>query len=429
MAFANQIRILLLTILTLVIFYASNGFTANSENHESNDFSGYDVNLNESDLISLLERNFSQQDTNLTLKQLDSLRADSIRLGLIEIDSSMFDSTARMQHFLYARQDKKFLDIEESRGLSFYAQPTQRLIRRTVELDSTGTKVIIRELIANTEVRPPLIIPLDKYIEMKLARNSRESWEDLGYQYTLVESKDDLGQLFSDITNIEIPLPSVSFLSIFGPPKISLKINGAVDIHGAWRNETTEGVTASLLGNTRNEPDFKQQVQINVNGTIGDKLTIAADWNTERTFEYENQLKLQYTGYEDEIIQNIEAGNVSLQTSPLVGGGEALFGIKALFQFGPFSLTALASQKKSEVEEVSVSGGTQTNEYEVRAYEYSKNHYFVDLLYADENLNLFNRYYGNPVPDIENEYRIKEIEVWKTTSGQLDISTQRRASA
>ncbi len=71
-------------------------------------------------------------------------------------------------------------------------------------------------------------------------------------------------------------------------------------------------------------------MQINVNGTIGDKLTIAADWNTERTFEFENQLKLHYKGYEDEIIQSIEAGNVSLQTSPLVGGGEALFGIKAL---------------------------------------------------------------------------------------------------
>ena len=108
-----------------------------------------------------------------------------------------------------------------------------------------------------------------------------------------------------------------------------MKIGGAVDIHGAWRNETTEGVTASRLGNTRNEPDFKQQVQINVSGTIGDKLNINADWNTERTFEYENQLKIKYTGYEDEIIQSIEAGNVSLQTSPLVGGSEALFGIKA----------------------------------------------------------------------------------------------------
>ena len=111
-----------------------------------------------------------------------------------------------------------------------------------------------------------------------------------------------------------------------------------MQIHGAWRSETTDGITASRLGNTRNEPDFKQQVQINVNGTIGDKLNIAADWNTERTFEYENQLKIKYTGYDDEIIQSIEAGNVSLQTSPLVGGSEALFGIKAQMKMGPFSL-------------------------------------------------------------------------------------------
>lgn len=137
-------------------------------------------------------------------------------------------------------------------------------------------------------------------------------------------------------------------LSIFGAPKISLKIGGSVQIHGAWRSETTEGVTASRLGNTRNEPDFKQQVQINVNGTIGDKLNIVADWNTERTFEYENQLKIKYTGYEDEIIQSIEAGNVSLQTSPLVGGSEALFGIKAQMKMGPFSLTTIASQKKAK---------------------------------------------------------------------------------
>ncbi|MCK7524633.1 MAG: hypothetical protein MZV64_46965 [Ignavibacteriales bacterium] len=57
-------------------------------------------------------------------------------------------------------------------------------------------------------------------------------------------------------------------------------------------------------------------------------------------------LKIKYTGYEDEIIQSIEAGNVSLQTSPLVGGSEALFGIKAQFKMGPFSLTTIASQKK-----------------------------------------------------------------------------------
>ncbi len=201
-------------------------------------------------------------------------------------------------------------------------------------------------------------------------------------------------------------------------------------IHGAWRNETTEGVTASRLGNTRNEPDFKQQVQINVNGTIGDKLNISADWNTERTFEYENQLKIKYTGYEDEIIQSIEAGNVSLQTSPLVGGSEALFGIKALFKMGPFTLTTIASQKKGETKEVEVSGGTTASEFQKRAYDYSTNHYFVDTVYADPTLNIFNNYYGNPTPQVNNQYLITEIQVWKSISTiTTDKSREREANA
>lgn len=433
MIFEKRIQFSLLTTLILFGIFSSDSYTINIEENETITHAKENNSLlSSNELFALSEQDdvFSfPPDTTLTLRELDSLRADSIKLGYIEVDSSMYDSTARLKHFKYVREDNKFLDFDEKRNLSFFVNPSSQISRRTVELDSTGNYVIIREFVANAEIRSPLKIPIEQYIELRLASTSRDNWEELGYSYQLAESKDDLGQLFSDITNIEIPLPSVSFLSIFGPPKISLKINGAVDIHGAWRNETTEGVTASLLGNTRNEPDFKQQVQINVNGTIGDKLTIAADWNTERTFEYENQLKLHYKGYEDEIIQSIEAGNVSLQTSPLVGGGEALFGIKALFQFGPFSLTALASQKKSEVEEVSVSGGSQKSQFEIHAYNYSQNHYFIDLDYADETKNIFGNYFQNATPIIQPEYKIKEIEVWKTTSAQLDISTQRRANA
>ncbi|MCB9260432.1 MAG: cell surface protein SprA [Ignavibacteriales bacterium] len=429
----NRIKLLFLAILILLFFFSTDTYTdvSGSILESVNDVKNNNT-LEESGIFAsaIFDASYiPPPDTNLTLKQLDSLRADSIRRGLIKIDSTKFDSTARLKNFQYVRKPNKFLNVEEPRKLSFFAYPSQRYLRRTVELDSTGTYVVIREFIADAEVRNPLRIPLEQYIEMKLTSTERNNWEGLGYNYQLTEGKDDLGQLFSDITSIEIPLPSVSFLSIFGPPKISLKINGAVDIHGAWRNETTEGVTASLLGNTRNEPDFNQQVQINVNGTIGDKLTIAADWNTERTFEYENQLKLHYKGYEDEIIQSVEAGNVSLQTSPLVGGGEALFGIKALFQLGPFSLTALASQKKSEVEEVSVSGGSQKNEFEIHAYDYSQNHYFVDLVYADEDINTFGKYFRNANPLIVDSLIIREIEVWKSTSTTIDNANERRANA
>jgi hypothetical protein len=272
---------------------------------------------------------------------------------------------------------------------------------------------------------------LNDYIAMRIALKERETWEDIGYAYELRIEKRDLGGLIKDITDFEIPLPSVGVLSIFGEPKISLKIQGQVDIHGAWRTETTEGVTASRLGNTRNEPDFKQQVQINVNGTIGDKLNISADWNTERTFEYENQLKLRYTGYEDEIIQSVEAGNVSLQTSPLVGGSEALFGVKALFKMGPLSLTTLASQKKGEIKEVAVSGGSTAQSFEIRAWNYSENNFFLDIGYASTapEANYFYRYFASATPDKVPEVEIMDIQVWKSTFTPVRDPKERDANA
>ncbi|HVO74308.1 MAG TPA: cell surface protein SprA [Ignavibacteriaceae bacterium] len=348
--------------------------------------------------------------TDTSYKSSDSTR--KFTRDTTKVDSMALDSTARIKYFHYKRVDVPYVQLKLKRLSPFYAPVTNKARSRKVEIDSTGKYVEIKEMIGDEETKILLRMPIEDYINASLAYRQRETWEDLGYTYELKEGKKGLGELIKDITDFEIPLPSVGVLSIFGDPKISLKIGGAVDIHGAWRSETTEGVTASRLGNTRNEPDFKQQVQINVSGTIGDKLNINADWNTERTFEYENQLKIKYTGYEDEIIQSIEAGNVSLETSPLVGGSEALFGVKALFKMGPFSLTALASQKKGEIKEVSVNSGSTSQTFEKRAYEYSINHYFIDQDYASEDL--YNTFYASGGVTVTDSLHIKDLEVWKS---------------
>lgn len=350
----------------------------------------------------------------------------------VVVDWMAVDSTGRLEHFRYQREDRPYVELRERKKSKFFIEPSQTHKQRRASIDSTGKFVEIRETIAGQDAKILLRIPIEEYVEEKIKLRERKLWEDLGYKYELKDTKVGLGDLIKSITDFEIPLPSVGVLSIFGTPKISLRIGGQVQIRGAWRNETTEGVTASRLGNTRNEPDFKQQVQINVNGTIGDKLNIVADWNTERTFEYENQLKIKYTGYDDEIIQSVEAGNVSLQTSPLIGGSEALFGLKAQFKMGPFTLTTLASQKKGETKEVSVSSGTTTQEFQIRAYDYSTNHYFIDTLYADvsPDLNLFNRYFGSPTPQVDNRYFVKDIQVWKSINvPTTDKSKEREANA
>ncbi len=354
------------------------------------------------------------------ISSADSIRAKTKLDSLQRIEAMSRDSTARLKYFHYHRDDSPSVLFRRKKPSGFFALPSEGTISRVTTLDSTATKVTIKEMMGGKSIRNQLQMPLDVYTKLRLDAITRELWEAKAHEYKLVDKKKDLTQFITDITNIDIPLPSTPLLSIFGPPKINLKINGQVDIHGAWRNETTTGITTSALGNTRNEPDFKQTVAINLAGTIGDKLTLGADWNTERQFQYENQLKLKYTGYEDEIIQSIEAGNVSLQTSPLVGGSEALFGVKAQFKMGPFSLTALASQKKSEIQEVSVSGGAKSQKFEIHAYDYSPNHFFIHEMYTNPSLNIFNNYFGNPIPRVVDSLRVKDIQVWKTITGLVN---------
>lgn len=384
---------------------------------------------------------FLQDSISVDSLSTDSLSADSLSLdslsanGILDttvVDSLArfrnVDSTARIKNFTHERKDRPYtLFGNRKKQSGFYVYPSES--KTLIEIDSTGEYVLIKEVINNTETRIRLRIPFDEYIKLRLGANNRDAWEALAYKYELKDGKKSLESLLTDITNIEIPLPSSSILSIFGPNRINLRIGGAVDIHGAWRNEKMEGVTTSLTGNSRSEPDFKQQVQINVDGTIGDKLTIGADWNTERTFEYENQLKIKYTGYPDEIIQSIEAGNVSLQTSSLVGGSEALFGVKANFQMGPLTLTALASQKKGEIMEKSITSGSESQTFSKRAFEYSTNHYFLDPVYYDTVRNIFNKYYFTANHEYDPDYYVDKIEVWKSIITYTQNTNERNAIA
>ncbi|MFA6437897.1 MAG: cell surface protein SprA [Bacteriovoracaceae bacterium] len=324
---------------------------------------------------------------------------------------TMKDSTF-LEQLTYRRNDAMAVQPISSSHNPFYLK-TPTLITQSVQLDSTGKFVIARQTVNGKDIKIPIKMPLEEYVKQRAQSDFAKNFDELIDKEEATKAskkRDDLGDLLGTFTKIDIPVPANPVFSIFGPPRINLNISGAVDIRAAFRNTTTDQQTLSAYGNSRNEPDFAQEVQINVNGTIGDKLNILADWNTQRTFEYENQLKIKYTGYEDEIVQSVEAGNVSLSTSSsFVSSSSALFGIKAAFQIGPLKLTTIASQKKGQIQEKSISGGAQKKDFEIRAWEYSKDHFFVDTAY----LPVFEPYIKTLTltrPDLqikENEY-----EVW-----------------
>jgi len=343
----------------------------------------------------------------------DSLKQDTSHVAAV-------DSSARIKHFTYVRTDYPQVLLNAKRTHPFFLKNSYT--RRELTIDSTGFIVTIHETLLGNDVKIPISIGMEEYIRLRLESERRAGWESIARRYQLREEQsDDLQALLGDITNIDIPVPANPLLSIFGPPKINLRISGAVDIRAAFRNSKTDQTVISRLGNVRNEPDFNQEVQILVSGTVGDKLNIKADWNTQRTFEYENQLKIKYTGYDDEIVRSVEAGNVSLPTpSGFIGSSQALFGVKSQFQMGPLTLTMLVSQKRGQVREFTISGGAREQKFVKRAYDYSTSHYFVDISYRD----LFRDYYINPVPQIDLTKRITDIEVWITRLG-IEVPEER----
>lgn len=348
--------------------------------------------------------------------------------SLISIDTSLItdttrikvviDSTARLKYFKYVRPD------EPVPLFGFFKHPfviwgSSRVEHKNI-FDSLNYVQIV-ESINNSPIKYPLEIEMETYIDKLTRLQTRELFYKLVSETYKIETQDDLEKLFKNITDITIPLPFKTE-TIFGPPTINLKINGLIDITGSYQNTKTDQTTLLLSEQSQNNINFKQEVQVTTKGKIGDKLTIDADWNSQRTFEFENQLKLKYTGYPDEVIQKIEAGNVSLETkSNLIGSTQALFGIKGVFKLGPLTLTTIVSQKKSEKKEVNLTGGSQEVTFNIAAWDYSEKHYFLDTLYRSK----FGEFYAKGFVS-DGTYDVSDdIEVW--VQAETNNPNKRRA--
>jgi cell surface protein SprA len=175
------------------------------------------------------------------------------------------------------------------------------------------------------------------------------------------------------------------FDRIFGGNNVEIKPTGTAELIFALNRNKTLNPAIPQRNQKVTNFDFNMRIQLNLLGKIGDKLKITTSYNTEASFDWENQMRLEYTGYEDEIIKKIEAGNVSLPlNSSLITGSQTLFGVKTQLQFGRLMATALFSQQKGKKQEVSLQGGAQTQYFSVGADNYEVNkHYFLGHYFRD----------------------------------------------
>ena len=105
------------------------------------------------------------------------------------------------------------------------------------------------------------------------------------------------------------------------------------------------------------------------------------DQDSERQFDWENNIRIAYDGLEDDIVQKIEAGNISLSLPStkyvtFSGKNQGLFGIKSISKLGPIDITTIASIEKAKKEQEEYKGGAQSNTQQIRDVDWLKNRYF-----------------------------------------------------
>ena len=297
-----------------------------------------------------------------------------------------------------------------------------------ITADSLGTTYTARTRVGERDVRAPLTVDRDAYLRARRHRDLEANWRDL---------TEELGQRQQQTrgglgVNIAVPGGrSSAFSTLFGSPEVDLRVTGLADIQAGFDYRKSEQQVVATGSPSRLDPDFRQDLRLGITGSVGDKMQIDVNWDTQSQFDYQNQVKLNYTGYEDEIIQSIEAGNVFLETpSNLIQGGQSLFGIKGQFQIGNVGITTVASQQEGQSSSLSIEGGSETSSFTLQPIDYDEDQHFFLAYYFRNRWN--DALAANP-PNVTLDGRfqsISDIEVWKfQRANAIDDSNVRQVAA
>jgi cell surface protein SprA len=211
------------------------------------------------------------------------------------------------------------------------------------------------------------------------------------------------------------------FNRIFGSGKPDIRPQGNVDITAGYQGQNIENPTLPASARRQGGLMFDESANINVLGKIGSKLTLPISYNTLANFNFENQLKLDYTGSKDEIIQKIEAGNVSFQTkSTLMTGAQSLFGVKTVLQFGKLTVTGVLANETSQKQSINTAGGAAVSNFSFKADNYDENRHFLLGQYFVNNFNTA----MSTLPIVKSQVQILRIEVWVTNRQGYDTSSR-----
>lgn len=294
-----------------------------------------------------------------------------------------------------------------------------KAITQTVEYDPVSNSYMLIEKIGDEYYRTPTYMTFEEYLRWRDRQQQQAYFDRL---QGVMDPNRKGGEGGDPVAQFDIKNSLIDRL--FGGTNVDIKPQGNINLTFGFDYQKIKNPILTLRQQTTGNFDFDMDINMSAQGKIGEKLNLNFNYNTQATFDFDNQMKLKYDtkGFsEDEILQNIEAGNVSFNTrSSLIKGVQNLFGLKTEMKFGHLRTTLVASQQRSKQSTLKVQGGAQVQQFVKPIDEYDENrHFFI----SHWNRNEFEPAMKClPVP--QSLFNITRMEVWITNDKQETVNTR-----
>ncbi|MFK7900824.1 MAG: cell surface protein SprA, partial [Cyclobacteriaceae bacterium] len=255
-------------------------------------------------------------------------------------------------------------------------QLTPSNIKTDIKINKGLRDYTVEEKIGDLNYRAPSIMTFQEYAEYQRTQMMRNYWKNNARAKAGQEAENDISP------------PVFQKKNAAGQNIIEVRPSGFVNLDFGGRWQRVDNPAIAVQQQRVGGFEFDQQIQMNVVGIIGDRLKLTANWDTKAIFDFDNNIKIEYHGKEEDIIQDIEAGNVSMPIkNTLVRGAQNLFGIRADLRFGKLDVTALVSNQRGKTKTLTIKGGGQQQSVKVEASGYDDYRHFFLAPYFRNNYN------------------------------------------
>jgi cell surface protein SprA len=275
-------------------------------------------------------------------------------------------------------------------------------LNQTIVYDPTTGTYIFSETLGNgLNFKNPSMMTLEEYLAYQNKKAIDQNWQEI------IDEESVEGRSFE----LPIKIGSKAFKNFFGSDEIVIRPQGNVEVQFGVNSSRYDNPILPMRQRRVTRFDFQQNINMDIVGQIGTKLKIGAKYSTQASFDFENISKLEHTGDEDQILQKIALGMVSLDLpTSLIQGSQTLFGAKTQLKFGRATVDLIAAYSKGKRQEINITGKSQVQKFELSADNYEANrHYFLNLFHQQNYDNAM-----STLPFVNATRYITRIEVWIT---------------